>query len=145
MMMPMSPEILSGKVRWPVFLLANKVLYQSIKYSIFLFLHVAHNLLLFLCSQQLSTALSISKDFVGKDQNLFRRMKKDENMYYAVQECFESLKYILEILVVGDWEKRYRQQREIIFARHFLISKQSSIFLLTFHQLQDSVQHTDGS
>jgi callose synthase len=27
-------------------------------------------------------------------------------MYYAVKECYESLKYILQILVVGDLEKK---------------------------------------
>ncbi|OWM88549.1 hypothetical protein CDL15_Pgr002316 [Punica granatum] len=78
MMIPTSSEILSGVVRWPVFLLANKF----------------------------STALSIAKDFVGKDDILFRKIRKDKNMYYAVKECYESFKYFLEILVVGDLEKR---------------------------------------
>ncbi|VVA18902.1 PREDICTED: callose synthase [Prunus dulcis] len=78
MTMPMSSELFSGIVRWPVFLLANKF----------------------------STALSIAKDFVGKDEILVRKIKKDEYMYCAVKECYESLKYILEILVVGDLEKR---------------------------------------
>ncbi|KAL6283334.1 hypothetical protein ACE6H2_014263 [Prunus campanulata] len=78
MTMPMSSELFSGIVRWPVFLLANKF----------------------------STALSIAKDFMGKDEILVRKIKKDEYMYCAVKECYESLKYILEILVVGDLEKR---------------------------------------
>lgn len=78
MTMPMSSELFSGIVRWPVFLLANKF----------------------------STALSIAKDFVGKDEILVRKIKKDEYMYCAVKECYESLKYILEILVVGDLEKK---------------------------------------
>ncbi|XP_050112527.1 putative callose synthase 8 [Malus sylvestris] len=77
MSMPMSSELFSGIVRWPVFLLANKF----------------------------STALSIAKDFVGKDEILIRKIKKDEYMYCAVKECYESLKYILEILVVGRLEK----------------------------------------
>ncbi|GAV78689.1 Glucan_synthase domain-containing protein/FKS1_dom1 domain-containing protein [Cephalotus follicularis] len=81
MPMPMSaesPELLSGMVRWPIFLLANKF----------------------------STALSIARDFAGKDEILFRKIKKDKYMYCAVKECYESLKYIFEILVVGDLEKR---------------------------------------
>ncbi|KAF7836581.1 putative callose synthase 8 [Senna tora] len=78
MMMPMSSELFSGRVRWPVFLLANKF----------------------------STALSIAKDFEGKDEILFKKIKKDKYMYYAVKECYESLKYVLEILVVGHLEKR---------------------------------------
>ncbi|KAE8124605.1 hypothetical protein FH972_019472 [Carpinus fangiana] len=78
MTIPMSPEIFSGMVGWPVFLLANK----------------------------LSTALSIAKDFEGKDEVLFRKIKKDKCMYYAAKECYESLKYTLQILVVGNLEKR---------------------------------------
>ncbi|XP_062011839.1 putative callose synthase 8 isoform X2 [Rosa rugosa] len=78
MTMPMSSELFSGIVRWPVFLLANKF----------------------------STALSIAKDFVGRDESLVRKLKKDEYMYCAVKECYESLKYILEILIIGDLEKR---------------------------------------
>ncbi|GLU17718.1 hypothetical protein SLE2022_340740 [Rubroshorea leprosula] len=78
MTIPMSSELLSGIIRWPIFLLANKV----------------------------STALSIATNFVGKDKVLFRKIKKDEYMYSAVKECYESLKCILEVLVVGDLEKR---------------------------------------
>lgn len=51
-------------------------------------------------------AFSIAKDFVGKYDSLFRKIQKDKNMYYAVKECFKSLKYFLNILVVGDLEKR---------------------------------------
>ncbi|KAM7266925.1 hypothetical protein ACFE04_009091 [Oxalis oulophora] len=78
MTIPISSELFSGMVRWPIFLLANKF----------------------------STALSIAKDFVGKDEILFRKIRKDNYMLCAVKECYESLKYILEILVVGDLEKR---------------------------------------
>ncbi|XP_021910821.1 putative callose synthase 8, partial [Carica papaya] len=79
MTIPMSSELFSGMVRWPIFLLANKF----------------------------STALSIARDFEGKDEVLFRKIRKDEYMYNAVKECYESLKYILDILVVGNQEKRY--------------------------------------
>ncbi|CAN1140669.1 Putative callose synthase 8 [Linum perenne] len=78
MSIPMSSELLSGMIRWPIFLLANK----------------------------LSTALSIAQEFRGKDESLFRKIKKDKYMYCAVKECFESLKYVLEILIVGEQEKR---------------------------------------
>lgn len=77
MIIPSSLELISGMVCWPVFLLANKF----------------------------STALSLAGNFVGKDEKLFRRIKKDKYMYCAVIECYESLKYILEILIVGDLEK----------------------------------------
>ncbi|CAK9325304.1 unnamed protein product [Citrullus colocynthis] len=78
MTMPVSSELFSGIVRWPVFLLANKF----------------------------TTALSIAKEFVGKDASLIKKITKDEYMNSAVKECYESLKYILEILIVGDLEKR---------------------------------------
>jgi callose synthase len=78
MKIPLSSELLSGVIRWPVFLLANKF----------------------------STAVSIARDFKGKDVKLHKKMKKDDYMIFAVNECYESLKYILEILVVGDLERR---------------------------------------
>ncbi|KAJ4842397.1 putative callose synthase 8 [Turnera subulata] len=78
MTIPMSSELFSGMVRWPIFLLANKF----------------------------STALSIARDFVGKDDILFTKIMKDKYMFSAVKECYESLKYVLDILIVGDLEKR---------------------------------------
>ncbi|RVW60252.1 putative callose synthase 8 [Vitis vinifera] len=78
MTIPLTPELFSGLVRWPVFLLANKF----------------------------STALNMARDFEGKDEYLFRKIRKDHHMYCAVKECYESLKLILETLVVGDKEKR---------------------------------------
>ncbi|KAJ0102053.1 hypothetical protein Patl1_05004 [Pistacia atlantica] len=78
MTIPMSSELFTGIIRWPIFLLANKF----------------------------STAVSIARDFVGKDEILFRKIRKDKYMYCAVNECYESLKYILDILVVGELEKR---------------------------------------
>lgn len=38
-------------------------------------------------------------------------------MYSAVKECYESLKNILEILIIGNMEKRY--------SRHLLIKLNS--------------------
>ncbi|EPS71880.1 hypothetical protein M569_02879 [Genlisea aurea] len=78
MKIPLSSELLSNKVRWPIFLLAHKI----------------------------PAALVIAKDFVGKYNDLLRIIKKDIYMYLAVTECYESLKYILDILIVGDMERR---------------------------------------
>nr|GEV30185.1 putative callose synthase 8 [Tanacetum cinerariifolium] len=78
MKMPLSSELLSGLVRWPIFLLAN----------------------------QLPMALTVARDFVGEDANLFKRIRADVYMCITVNECYESLKYILDILVVGDLERR---------------------------------------
>lgn len=58
------------------------------------------------CLPQVSVASCIAKDFVGKDANLLRKIKKDDYIYMSVMECYESLKNILEILVVGDLERR---------------------------------------
>ncbi|KAL0353936.1 UNVERIFIED_CONTAM: putative callose synthase 8 [Sesamum angustifolium] len=76
MKMPISSELISNQVRWPVFLLANK----------------------------LSIALTMARDFVGKNDNLLKKIRKDNYMYLVVTECYESLKYILDILVVGEVE-----------------------------------------
>ncbi|KAL5707496.1 putative callose synthase 8 [Ranunculus cassubicifolius] len=78
MTIPISLELGSGRVQWPVFLLATKF----------------------------STALSMARDFVGKDEKLLKKIRKDNFMYLAVKECYESLKYILEVLIVGELEKR---------------------------------------
>lgn len=43
---------------------------------------------------------------MGKDAQLLRKIKKDTCMYLVVTECYELLKDILEILVVGDLERR---------------------------------------
>ncbi|OVA03950.1 Glycosyl transferase [Macleaya cordata] len=77
MTIPMSLELDSVPVHWPVFLLSTKF----------------------------STALSMARDYVGEDENLFRKIEKDNYMYCAVKECYESLKYILNLLVVGELEK----------------------------------------
>lgn len=56
---------------------------------------------------QFSTALSIARDFSGKYESLLKRVRKDKYMYMVVVECYELLKHILDILVVGDTERRY--------------------------------------
>ncbi|KAJ9537860.1 hypothetical protein OSB04_030593 [Centaurea solstitialis] len=78
MKMPLSSELHSGIVYWPIFLLANK----------------------------LPMALTIAKEFVGEDANLSKRIRKDVYMYIVIKECYDSLKYILDILVVGDLDRR---------------------------------------
>ncbi|XP_058095312.1 putative callose synthase 8 isoform X2 [Magnolia sinica] len=83
---PLSSELSAGSIRWPVFLLATK----------------------------LSTALDMARDFVGKDEHLYRKIKKDDYTYDAVVECYESLKNILDFLVMGELEKRI--MADIIYA-----------------------------
>ncbi|KVH93114.1 Callose synthase [Cynara cardunculus var. scolymus] len=78
MKMPLSSELHSGVVYWPIFLLANK----------------------------LPMALTVAKDFVGEDANLSKKIRRDVYMYIAIKECYDSLKYVLDILVVGDLDRR---------------------------------------
>ncbi|KAJ8616668.1 hypothetical protein MRB53_036040 [Persea americana] len=95
MTIPLSSELSKGLIRWPVFLLATKF----------------------------STALDMARDFVGKEEHLCRKIKKDYYMYCAVMECYESLKNILGVLVVGDLEKRIIA--EIIYEIETSINKSS--------------------
>lgn len=55
---------------------------------------------------QFSTAINMGRDFVGTYEQLLRKIEKDKYMYSAIQECYHSLKYILNALVVGELEKR---------------------------------------
>ncbi|XP_031477694.1 putative callose synthase 8 isoform X3 [Nymphaea colorata] len=61
---------------------------------------------LFLLAAKLSTAVDIAKNFIGTDRDLYKTIKKDVYMLSAVKECYESLKHIFNLLVVGDREKR---------------------------------------
>lgn len=67
------------------------------------------------CNCQFSIALSIAKDFAGKDEDLIGKIRTGSLMYCAVKECYDSLKYILEIVVVGELEKRYRTASSNLF------------------------------
>jgi callose synthase len=40
------------------------------------------------------------------EEALVRKISKDKYMFYAVRECYQSLEYVLEILIVGSQEKR---------------------------------------
>lgn len=51
--------------------------------------------------------MSIARDFSGKYESLLKRVRKDKYMYMVVVECYELLKHVLDILVVGDTERRY--------------------------------------
>jgi len=48
----------------------------------------------------------MARDFAGKYEHLYRKMKKDCYMFYAVKECYDSLKIVFSVLVTGDLEKR---------------------------------------
>lgn len=48
----------------------------------------------------------MAAQFRGKDSDLWKRICADEYMKCAVIECYEAFKNILNILVVGEKERR---------------------------------------
>ena len=55
---------------------------------------------------QIPIALDMAVQFRSKDGDLWKRICADEYMKCAVIECYESFKHVLNILVVGENEKR---------------------------------------
>ena len=47
----------------------------------------------------------MAKDYNGRDRELKKRLNADNYMRYAVRECYETCKSILNYLVLGHREK----------------------------------------
>ncbi|XP_074588343.1 LOW QUALITY PROTEIN: putative callose synthase 8 [Curcuma longa] len=77
MIMPLPSNLTSQFIRWPLFLLTSKF----------------------------STAVNMTKEFVGQYKQLYWKISKDSYMVSAIKECYDSLKTIFKFLVVGDLEK----------------------------------------
>ncbi|CAL1409277.1 unnamed protein product [Linum trigynum] len=60
----------------------------------------------FLLASKIPIALNMAAHFRSKDADLWKRICADEYMKCAVIECYESFKQVLNILVVGENEKR---------------------------------------
>ncbi|GLT25134.1 hypothetical protein SLA2020_002850 [Shorea laevis] len=60
----------------------------------------------FLLASKIPIALDMAAQFRSKDSDLWKRICADEYMKCAVIECYESFKFILNTLVVGENEKR---------------------------------------
>ena len=56
--------------------------------------------------RQIPVALDMAAQFQSKDSDLWKRICADEYMKCAVIECYESFKLVLNLLVVGENEKR---------------------------------------
>ena len=56
---------------------------------------------------QIPIALDMAVQFHSKDADLWKRICSYEYMKCAVIECYESFKHVLNILVVGENEKRF--------------------------------------
>ncbi|XP_068645658.1 callose synthase 5 [Aristolochia californica] len=78
LILPYSSDLSLKLIQWPPFLLASKV----------------------------PVALDMAAQFRNRDSDLWKRICYDEYMRCAVIECYESLKQILNLLVVGENEKR---------------------------------------
>eukprot|EP01018_Ginkgo_biloba_P029298 Gb_06219 [translate_table: standard] len=78
LLVPYSSDPSLPRIQWPPFLLASKI----------------------------PIALDMAKDFRGKDAELGKRIKADGYMRFAVEECYESFKHVLKLVVVGEQEKR---------------------------------------
>ncbi|KAI3952785.1 hypothetical protein MKW92_018143 [Papaver armeniacum] len=60
----------------------------------------------FLLASKIPIALDMAAQFRTRDSDLWKRICADEYMKCAVIECYESFKLILNVLVVGENEKR---------------------------------------
>ncbi|MQM07928.1 hypothetical protein Taro_040776 [Colocasia esculenta] len=78
MLVPYSSDPSLNLIQWPPFLLASKI----------------------------PIALDMAVQFRSKDSDLWKRICSDEYMKCAVLECYESFKLVLNLLVVGENEKR---------------------------------------
>ncbi|WOK92140.1 callose synthase 5-like [Canna indica] len=60
----------------------------------------------FLLASKIPVALDMAAQFQSKDADLWKRICADEYMKCAVIECYESFKLVLNLLIVGENEKR---------------------------------------
>ncbi|KAG0482012.1 hypothetical protein HPP92_010096 [Vanilla planifolia] len=60
----------------------------------------------FLLASKIPIALDMAAQFKSKDADLWKRICADEYMKCAVIECYESFKLVLNLLIVGENEKR---------------------------------------
>lgn len=85
-------------------LLARYRATKGFRYCIYFLIHF---LWLTIYCFQIPIALDMAVQFRSKDSDLWKRICADEYMKCAVIECYESLKLVLNVLVVGETEKRY--------------------------------------
>lgn len=58
-------------------------------------------------TMQIPIAVDMAKDFKGKeDAELFRKIKSDDYMHYAVIESYEALKKIISALLEDEADRR---------------------------------------
>lgn len=72
----------------------------------------------------------MAAQFRSKDADLWKRICADEYMKCAVIECYESFKHVLNILVVGENEKRFFL---ILYYSVWDNAFQYSVFYISFY------------
>ena len=104
LLVPYSSDPSLKIIQWPPFLLASKVsiiyFFQNLFYLLPLFIVDCFSTL------KIPIALDMAAQFRSRDSDLWKRISADEYMKCAVIECYESLKHVLNALVVGETEKR---------------------------------------
>ncbi|KAG6551246.1 hypothetical protein Mapa_007172 [Marchantia paleacea] len=60
----------------------------------------------FLLASKIPVALQMAVEHRGRDMDLWRKIRADDYMRCAVEECFESFKHVLGTILVGEVERR---------------------------------------
>jgi len=105
LVVPYSSDPSLKLMQWPLFLLASKV--RENIYVPYLHVHCGFYDWNLFCVMQIPIALDMAAQFRPRDSDLWKRICADEYMKCAVLECYESFKLVLNLLVVGENEKRY--------------------------------------
>jgi callose synthase len=105
LVVPYSSDPSLKLMQWPLFLLASKVWRNRFVTCLHIFNNIYDSNLF--CLMQIPIALDMAAQFRPRDSDLWKRICADEYMKCAVLECYESFKLILNLLVVGENEKRY--------------------------------------
>jgi len=104
LVVPYSSDPSLKLMQWPLFLLARKVWRNRFVTCLHIFNNIYDSNLF--CLMQIPIALDMAAQFRPRDSDLWKRICADEYMKCAVLECYESFKLVLNLLVVGENEKK---------------------------------------
>ena len=109
LLVPYSSDPSLKIIQWPPFLLASKVsiVCEANETCLVSEILVFQVLIAFLFMQiPIALDMAVQRRPKDSDSDLWKRISADEYMKCAVIECYESFKRLLDILVVGEIEKR---------------------------------------
>ncbi|PKA65497.1 Callose synthase 4 [Apostasia shenzhenica] len=81
----------------------------------------------FLLASKIPIAMDMAAQFRSKDADLWKRICADEYMKCVVIECYESFKLVLNLLIVGENDKKYVANLQIKRLYLLLTMKESAI------------------